>query len=320
MFTVSRTGSTDSSLGARVTVEDPDGAMRGNHWDPALQTNDYRKDVTFAAGSSTATASFPTRPNVRDTGDLTVTASVVEDPGLNFWVGYPIQADVAVTDDDTAMEVSLSVDRENIIEGEDLTFTLTRHGDTSEALEDAPFLLRIGPDFRRRVWPNYEVPQDYAATMAAGQSAMELSFTVHIDTDGRHFRYEAEIKPARDFPDEYLDEYVRVRGDSKVGARVSHRWKQRVEFFSIGSETLPEDPPSTYEVPGLFYEGQVLPFELVRRGPAEQIARELQVRLHYREPRHPGITANHNPSGQIIIITFPPGETRATGLIHHRGG
>ena len=139
-FTVTRTGNTSGVLNAVVTVEDPDGAMRGNHWAPALQTNDYRKDVTFAAGSSTATASFPTRPNVRDTGDLTITASVVEDPGLNFWVGYPVQADVAVTDDDTAMEVSLSVDRENVIKGEDLTFTLTRHGDTSEALEDAPFL------------------------------------------------------------------------------------------------------------------------------------------------------------------------------------
>ena len=158
VFTVSRTGSTDSSLGARVTVEDPDGAMRGNHWDPALQTNDYRKDVTFAAGSSTATASFPTRPNVRDTGDLTITGSVVEDPGLNFWVGYPIQADVAVTDDDTAMEVSLSVDRENIIEGEDLTFTLTRHGDTSEVLEDPYFHVRIGPNYTRRLWPTNDMP------------------------------------------------------------------------------------------------------------------------------------------------------------------
>ena len=219
VFTVSRTGSAESSLGARVTVEDPDGAMRGNHWAPALQTNDYRKDVTFAAGSSTATASFPTRPNVRDTGDLTVTASVVEDPGLNFWVGYPVQADVAVTDDDTAMEVSLSVDRENIIEGEDLTFTLTRHGDTSEALENPYFHVRIGPNFTRRIWPTNDRPQDYGVTMAADQSTVEWSLKVHYDLNSQNFRYEAQVRPARGIPWANLNEYVSVRGESKISGQ-----------------------------------------------------------------------------------------------------
>ena len=281
-FTVSRTGSTESSLGARVTVEDPDGAMRGNHWDPALQTNDYRKDVTFAAGSSTATASFPTRPNVRDTGDLTVTASVVEDPGLNFWVGYPIQADVAVTDDDTAMEVSLSVDRENIIEGEDLTFTLTRHGDTSEALENPYFHVRIGPNFTRRIWPTNDRPQDYGVTMAADQSTVEWSLKVHYDLNSQNFRYEAQVRPARGIPWANRFEYVSVRGESKISANVANRARQYVTFSTFGGEVVPENPRQEL-LTTRFYEGQVVPYELVRSGPAEQIARELQVRIRYRE-------------------------------------
>lgn len=316
-FTVSRTGSTESSLGARVTVEDPDGAMRGNHWDPALQANDYRRDVTFAAGSRTATASFPTRPNVRDTGDLTVTASVVEDPGPNFWVGYPVQADVAVTDDDTAMEVSLSVDRENIIEGEDLTFTLTRHGDTSEVLEDPYFHVRIGPNYTRRLWPTNDMPQDYGVTMAADQSTVEWSLKVHYDFLDRNFRYEAEVRPARGIPWANRFEYVSVRGESKISANVANRARQYVTFSTFGGEVVPENPRQEL-LTTRFYEGQVVPYELVRSGPAEQIARELQVRIRYREIDHPyRVTVlnrpYYNPSEQIVVITFPAGETRATG-------
>ena len=327
-FTVSRTGSTESSLGARVTVEDPDGAMRGNHWDPALQTNDYSKDVTFSAGSSNATASFPTRPNVRDTGDLTITASVVEDAGLNFWVGYPIQADVAVTDDDTAMEVSLSVDRENIIEGEDLTFTLTRHGDTAEALEDPHFYVRIGPNFTRSLWPTDERPQDYGVTMAADQSAVEWSFEVHYDGNSRNFRYEAQIRPARGIPWANFNEYVSVRGEGRVRANVANRDAQYVNFSTFGGEVVPEDPRQ-HPLSKLFYEGQALPFEMVRNGPAEQIARELQVRIRYLEPEHPYLRFDpyYNPSEQFAVITFPAGETRATGsfnvsvdYVHEDGG
>ena len=54
-FTLTRTGGTASTLTATVRVEDPDQAMRGNHWDPATEAGDFSQDVTFAAGAATTT-------------------------------------------------------------------------------------------------------------------------------------------------------------------------------------------------------------------------------------------------------------------------
>ena len=184
-FTLTRTGDLSAALTAIVLVEDPGEAMLGNHWDEAIQDSDYRSEVTFSANSATATVSFPTRPNARDTGDLTLTASVQEDDGLSYMIGSSFSADVTVTDDDTAPELSLSVDPGSVIEGGyDVTFTLTRHGDTSEALENVPFVLRIGPNISRQVWRDtYEEPQDYAVYMEADQESVDLVFQTRYDWD-----------------------------------------------------------------------------------------------------------------------------------------
>ena len=327
VFRVSRSGRGTSSLTVPVEVEDPDGAMQGNHWDPAPADAERLKSVTIPAGQSSATVSFPTRPNVRDTGDLTLMASMVEDEDSTYWVSYNFRAGVTVTDDDTAMEVSLSVDRENILEGESITFTFTRHGDASEALEDAPFHLRIGPDIRRYLWPEYEEPQDYAVTMAAGESARELSFKVHYDgyywrlgdTHRRNFRFRAEIRPASGIPEEHLDEYVSVRGDRRVEAIVTNQAKQTVTFVSVGSGFEGEDYDNGHSLSELFFEGQRVPFVMERSGPAAQIAKELTVHVKYVEPYHPDrrgyllTPSYYNPSQQSIFVTFAAGQTRANG-------
>ena len=327
-FTLTRTGDVSSELTALVEVEDLDGAMQGNHWDPAPADAERLKSATIPAGQSSATVSFPTRPNVRDTGDLTLTASLVYGAGSTYWVsGTDFQADVTVTDDDTAMEVSLSVDREAILEGESLTFTFTRHGDASEALENAPFHLRIGPNIRRYLWPEYEEPQDYAVTMAAGESARELSFKVHYDryywrlgdTHRRNFRFRAEIRPASGIPEEHLDEYVSVRGDRRVEAIVTNQAKQTVTFVSVGSGFEGSSESTGYVLRERFFEGQRVPFVMERSGPAPQIAKELTVHVKYLELFHPDQRGYlfrpgyYNPSQQSIFVTFAAGQTRANG-------
>ena len=327
VFTVSRSGRGTSSLTVPVEVEDPAGAMQGNHWDLAPADAERLKSATIPAGQSSATVSFPTRPNVRDTGDLTLMASMVEDEDSTYWVSYNFRAGVTVTDDDTAMEVSLSVDRDNILEGESITFTFTRHGDASEALENAPFHLRIGPNIRRYLWPEYEEPQDYAVTMAAGESARELSFKVHYDgyywrlgdTHRRNFRYRGEIRPASGIPEEHLDEYVSVRGDRRVEAIVTNQAKQTVTFVSVGSGFEGEDFDNGRHLSELFFEGQRVPFVMERSGPAAQIAKELTVHVKYLEPYQPDrrgylfTPGYYNPSQQSIFVTFAAGQTRANG-------
>ena len=329
VFRVTRSGGGAASLTIPVEVEDPDGAMQGNHWDPAPADSELLKSVTIPAGQSSATVSFATRENVRDTDGLTITASLVYGAGSTYWVSYNFRAGVTVTDDDTAMEVSLSVDREEILEGESLTFTFTRHGDASEALENAPFHLRIGPNIRRYLWPEYEEPQDYAVDMAAGESARELSFKVHYDRyywrlgdrHSRNFRFRAEIRPASGIPEEHLDEYVSVRGDRRVEAIVTNQAKQTVTFVSVGSGFEGYDDSNGRVLDEWFFEGRSVPFVMERSGPADQIAKELTVHVKYVELQHPDRKGSYfrrdyyNPSLQSVFITFPAGQTRANGEV-----
>ena len=328
-FTLTRTGDTASTLTVTAQVEDPDAAMRGNHWDPALPAEDFTKSVTFAAGAETATVSFPTRPNLRDTGDLTLTAEVRQDEDYNYWVGATFTADVTVTDDDTAAEFSLSVSPAAIDEGEDVTFTLTRHGDVSQALEDVPFVLRIGADYRRYLWPDWVEPQDYGAAMDAGQSARDYNFTVHLDggpyspNSLAEFRFEAEFKLPEEVPDAHLAEYFTVRGERKVGASVRNVNWQQVWFASIGDQTFTLYDRRNIRNDNRF-EGQEVPFVVERTGSADQIAEELVVPVRYFELDHPYRRGSHvrpdtyfNPSDQRFFMTFPAGVTRVSGSFVH---
>ncbi|MYB29013.1 MAG: hypothetical protein F4X38_07720, partial [Acidimicrobiaceae bacterium] len=108
-------------------------------------------------------------------------------------------------------------------------------------------------------------------------------------------------------------EYVSIRGDRKVTASVLNRSRQFVRFDSIGSEAIPRHSSySVNPVSELFYEGQAAPFELVRSGPADLIAQELQVRVYSRE------ISGFTGSREIVAVTFPAGETRATGSLSVR--
>ena len=321
VFTLTRTGDRAAALTVSVRAEDPGGVMRGNHWDTDLPAEDFTKSVTFSAEAETATVSFPTRPNLRDTRDLTLTAEVLQDEDYDYWVGATFAADVTVTDDDTAPEFSLSVSPTEIDEGEEVTFTLTRHGDASQALEEVPFALRIGPDYRRFVFPDWVDPQDYGVSMAAGQSAQEFNFTVHHDdSTNRDFRFEAEFKLTRSVPDALVGEYFTVRGARKVGAAVENMVVQQVWVSSVGDQEFDDNDAGVGIRRTDYSEGQEFPFTITRRGTAEQIAEELVVHIRYLEVDHPDRVGSHrlpgpyyNPSDQPKFMTFPAGESTVGG-------
>ena len=320
-FTLTRTGATTSTLTLTVRAKDPDGVMRGNHWDPAPQAGDVSKDVTFAAAADTATVSFPTRANDRDTGDLTLTGEVREDADRSYWVGATFTADVTVTDDDTAPEFSLSVSPAAINEGEDVTFTLTRHGDVSQALDEVPFVLRIGANYSRDIWPLLDIePQNYGVSMDAGQSARKYEFTLHLDNNNVGFRFEAEFKPLEEIPDAHQAEYYGVRGDRKVGALVHNVRRQKVWIASIGNDTFGQNDDEEEISHRNYSEGQEVPFVIERSGSAAQIAGELVVQFRYFELDHPYRRGSYlipgayfNPSDQRMYMTFPAGETSLGG-------
>ena len=318
-FTLTRVGDTSSAATTTVRVEDPDDAMLGNHWDDALQSSDYRRTAIFAEGVATTSVSFHVRPNIRDTGDLVLTAFVEEGNVLNQWVGHSYSASVTVTDDDTAPEVSLSVDRSEVLEGEEVTFTLTRHGTTTQALESLPFSVRIGPTDPRGLYREEQEAQNYGVSVEAGRSELEWVLDTEYDEADSDFAFEAKFVHQDSIPEDSAGEYYRVHGERSVQASVSNRSPPVVAITGVGAGEL------EYRLAGgdwvlseVFYEGQEVPFTLRRTGTVEQIAERLEVRLAYGESNHPDRVIENgrtvfNPSFHYVYVTFEEGETQAGG-------
>ena len=318
-FTLTRVGDTSSAATTTVRVEDPDDAMLGNHWDDELQSSDYRRTAIFAEGVATTSVSFHVRPNIRDTGDLVLTAFVEEGNIRNQWLGHSYSASVTVTDDDTAPEVSLSVDRSEVLEGEEVTFTLTRHGDTTQALESPPFSVRIGPTVPRRLFQVTQEAQNYGVSVEAGRSELEWVVDTHYDGADSDFTFEARFAHRDGIPEDSVGEYYRVRGERSVEASVSNRSPPVVAITGVGAGELEyRQVGGNWVLSEEFYEGQEVPFTLRRTGTVEQMNEQLEVRLGYVEKNHPDRVIENgrtisNPSAHSIYVTFQEGETQASG-------
>ena len=149
VFELTRDGDPTAELTVQVFSEEPahpqaidsDNPSRGSH------------DVTFPAGSPTATLSVTAhRDQVEESGRDYLEARVVGPAGTSeYRLGAPSKATVEILD--SVPDVTVAADRETIDESaivgdiEDFTFTLTRTGDVSEALEvvvrvDDPEMIR----------------------------------------------------------------------------------------------------------------------------------------------------------------------------------
>ena len=304
-----------------MRVEDPDAGHAGQPLGPRPSGGGLQQERDLRRGRGHRHRFFPTRPNVRDTDDLTLTAEVRQDEDYNYWVGATFTADVTVTDDDTAPEFSLSVSPAAIDEGEDVTFTLTRHGDVSQALEEVPFVLRIGADYRRRVWPSGKNPrttgQPWTRARAPGTTT-SLSISMATATVTFASRLNSSLRmgsPRRTW-----------LSTSLFGASAR---SERLCAMSIGSKSgsrrsttilFPKTAMSRWISNHNNSEGQELPFVIGRSGSADQVAEELTVQVRYLERGHPYRRGSHlrpdtyfNPSDQRFFMTFPAGETRVSG-------
>ena len=302
IYTLTRTGDITSARTVNVAVDDPGDVMRGDPWegDPTLPTQ-----AVFEANQSSATLTLATRQNLRDTPDQTLAVSLEE--GSGYYVSLPLRASVTVADDDTAPEVSLSVDKTGAVEGDFLTFTLTRHGDISQAMDS--IVLTIGPNRARHNAARYRVdrPQDYGATMAPGVATAQVTVQVMevvTRSPESDFRYQARIKASRPVPGEHESQYFTVRGPRTVGALVTD--STRYPLISITDESDGER----------WHEGQEVSLSLTRQ--FADVSEELEVRLLYVEVNHPHrvlrtftlFNLAGNPSVRFLYHTFPAGSDR----------
>ena len=163
IFTLTRTSPTTKAVVVNVSVSDPGSFLRGNHWqpNPVLPT-----EAIFEVESSTTTISLQTKDDLRDIPDNNLTVTV------NSGIGYSTASDadsasIAVTDNDVAPTLHLSIDSDSVEEGETLTITLQITGGSQNPVEFA-------------VVRGYEGEPDRGYT---GLNGSETAISWNVDTD-----------------------------------------------------------------------------------------------------------------------------------------
>ena len=166
-FSVTRTGDTSSELTVVATV-----AVSA----PGTFPLNRRRDVTFGPGVSTVTWQQPTTDDSVDAepgGWVVVALPFPEDFGLpkSYWIAGH-QA-VVIANDNDLPTVTIEADHYDRIEGQDVTFTLTREGNLKVALA-VDVSVTGGDDFITGTRP---------ATVAFAQDASTASLTVSTEND-----------------------------------------------------------------------------------------------------------------------------------------
>ena len=204
-FTLTRTGPTTKAVVVNISVTDPGSFLRGNHWrpDPVLPT-----EVTFDVGSSTATISLSTKDDLRDIPDNSLTVTVNSGTGYSTVSGSD-SASIAVTDNDVAPTLHLSIDSNDVEEGETLTIRVQLTGGSQNPVEYAVVRGYEG-----------ETEKYYSGFDGVETAASWSAVTDDNDLDEIDRVYRLEIVPAIEVPEGAQSEYWTIDGPSSVSATV----------------------------------------------------------------------------------------------------
>ena len=204
-FTLTRTGPTTKAVVVNVSVTDPGSFLRGNHWrpDPVLPT-----EATFAADSSTATISLSTKDDLRDIPDNNLTITVNSGTGYSTVSGSD-SASITVTDNDVAPTLHLSIDNNDVEEGETLTIRVQLTGGSQNPVEYAVVRGYEG-----------ETEKDYSGFAGDETAASWSVVTDDNDLDEIDRVYRLEIVPAIEVPEGAQSEYWTIDGPGSVSATV----------------------------------------------------------------------------------------------------
>ena len=268
-FTLTSNVPVTAALTVDISVSDPGSFLRGDQWrSPAV----LPETASFEAGASTAQVSLTTRDDWRDIPDNSLTVTV--DAGTGYSTSSDsASASVTVTDNDVAPELELQLDKTTLVEGEALTVTVRRRGNSRNPVQ-AP--LAYG--FQGQELKHGQV------TINEGQR----NFTFVPDTDDNDVdeadrTFEVKILPLTDTHDGVTEsEYWTVRGSRTVTATVTDN-----DLPMVSVEALAQ----SYE------EGEIGMIRIRRTG-------DLTVRLSVVVSRtqSPGVT-NQFSSSQPSLLT-----------------
>ena len=318
-FTLSRTGgdlTQPQTVGIREN--DPDGYLRGNHWDPPAE---YPTQVTFAANQNAKNLKLTIPDDQRDRPDGSFRVHVL--PSFDYAFGVIVGGDgvslsrrANVTDNDTPQELELNFGKDGVNdadadEGDELGIVVKRRQQDADTGTTASFTVRVetnrsGDDYVLEDWTedtaNSRLFKDFPLQITG--SDLEVEETLLIPDDGEsetNWRYWASIRTLEDY-----------EGNDLTTTEEAMYWTVKSGFretridatdsgASSGTVTLTTDQTNAVE-------GGETVFKLTRvGGPVSQtVTAQVKTWESNREP-NTGV----NPSSQIHNVTIQSWETIA---------
>ncbi len=151
-FRVNRYGETSEPLSVGVKIEDPQGVLRGNHWDPPplLPTQ-----VEFAAGSASETLLISVPDDQRYVQGASFKVVVL--PSTDYLIrgtgeiGFELSEQVDVLQNETAQQLKLHFGKDGVndtdaTEGDTLKFVVKRRQQDANTGKTATFVVRVETD------------------------------------------------------------------------------------------------------------------------------------------------------------------------------
>ena len=151
-FRVERYGETSEPLSVGVMIEDPQGVLRGNHWDPPplLPTQ-----VEFAAGSASETLLISVPDDQRHVQGASFKVVVLPSTGYLIRgtgeIGFELSEQVDVLQNETAQQLELHFGKDGVNdtdanEGDTLKFVVKRRQQDANTGKTATFVVRVETD------------------------------------------------------------------------------------------------------------------------------------------------------------------------------
>ena len=316
-FRVERYGETSEPLSVGVMIEDPQGVLRGNHWDPPplLPTQ-----VEFAAGSASETLLIPVPDDQRHVQGASFKVVVLPSTGYLIRgtgeLGFELSEQVDVLQNETAQQLELHFGKNGVNdtdanEGDTLKFVVKRRQQDADTGKTATFVVRVETD---RGGPD-RLLGDWTEDTSTGRlfknfpleltgSDTEIGQEIEVIENGAEeedWSYWASIRILEDW-----------EGNTLTGAEEAEYWTVKQGFRETtidvadsgdrtGTVYLSTDQTEVYE-------GATVLFTLTRSGGPMGEARTVEVKTRERN-RSP-----HNLiyKGFPYDVTFKPWQSTAT--------
>ena len=310
-------GDTTQPLTIDIRVEDPHGALRGDHWDTPP---DIPNQVEFAAGEITKTLQIPLPDDQRDLTDPEIKAVLLPSGNvIGGEYGGTTNEEITVGDNDTAQELELNFGKDgtndaDVDEGDTLKIVVKRLQQDADNGTTATFTVRVesdrmGLDHVLDDWNslpgNNGVYKDFDLELTGSDTEVEQSIDVPENgTEEDDWTYTASIRALVDHD-----------GNELTADQEAQYWKVKSGFReteidatdtgdSTGTVTLAADQTSVYE-------GQEATFTLTRDGGP--MGKPVTVQLASSEPNRAFglMPSESDPSSQAHEVTIEAWQTTA---------